>query len=309
MHLSRFLKIFLSAFLLVITPLGATAQDAYERYINQYHAMAVDQMRRHGIPASITLAQGLLESGAGQSRLAREANNHFGIKADSRWTGRYLVMADDRPDDRFRVYRNVAESYEDHSLFLCSSRRYAGLFSLSPTDYRGWARGLKAAGYATNPRYAESLISIIERYSLHRYDVGGKAFIHSARPTERTEAVSSSASSRQLYKCNGAIYTIALPGDTWRSLSKWSGVSRRRLRRYNEMPKGVEPTAGDIIYFEKKRSKAARALRHHVHTVQTGESLHTIAQRYGIRLKTLQRLNGLDDTTAITVGQRLIIRR
>ncbi|MGN1354337.1 MAG: glucosaminidase domain-containing protein [Alloprevotella sp.] len=309
MHLSCIFKIFLSALLFVGTGLNCLAQDAYERYIDRYHTMAVEQMHRHGIPASITLAQGLLESGAGQSRLAREANNHFGIKADSRWTGRYLVMADDRPDDRFRVYRNVAESYEDHSLFLCSSRRYAGLFSLSPTDYRGWARGLKAAGYATNPRYAESLISIIERYSLHRYDVGGKAFIHSARPTERAEAVATSSSSRQLHKCNGSIYTIAMAGDTWRSLSRWSGVSRRKLRRYNEMPKGIEPSAGDIVYFEKKRSKAARTLRHHVHTVQAGESLHSIAQHYGIRLKTLQRLNGLDDTSAIRVGQRLVIRR
>lgn len=302
-------RLLLSTTLLVFTALHSAAQDAYERYIDRYHAMAVDQMRRHGIPASITLAQGLLESGAGQSRLAREANNHFGIKADSRWTGRYLVMADDRPDDRFRVYRSAAESYEDHSLFLCNSRRYAGLFSLSSTDYRGWARGLKAAGYATNPRYAESLISIIERYSLHRYDVGGKTFIRSARPAECAEAVSSSASSRQLYKCNGAIYTIALPGDTWQSLSKWSGVSRRKLRHYNEMPKGIEPSAGEIVYFEKKRSKAARALRHHVHTVRVGESLHTIAQHYGIRLKTLLRLNGLDATSTLKVGQTLIIRR
>ena len=127
-------------------------------------------MKRYGIPASITLAQGLLESAAGQSRLAKEANNHFGIKVSGYWTGPYIVKSDDRPDDKFRVYSSPAESYEDHSKFLRSGKRYASLFDLKKTDYKGWAHGLKRAGYATSPTYAQALINMIDKYNLHTFD-------------------------------------------------------------------------------------------------------------------------------------------
>jgi len=138
-------------------------------YIEQYKAIAIAEMEQYGIPASIKLAQALLESGNGNSTLAREANNHFGIKCTSEWNGGKTYHNDDRHDDCFRVYQRVEDSFRDHSQFLLR-KRYAALFELDKDDYKGWARGLKTAGYATNPRYADLLISLIERYQLHQYD-------------------------------------------------------------------------------------------------------------------------------------------
>ena len=145
--------------------------QAYWTYIDKYKDWAIEQMHQYRIPASITLAQGLLESNAGRSRLATQANNHFGIKVGGTWTGPYIIQSDDRPDDKFRKYKSARESFIDHSQFL-QGKRYQGLFRLSPTDYKGWARGLKAAGYATNPAYAESLIRVIEMYNLQQFDTG-----------------------------------------------------------------------------------------------------------------------------------------
>src|SRR5574344_572697 len=142
---------------------------SYLDYINQYSRLAVYQMKTHGVPASITLAQGLLESGAGTSSLTQKSNNHFGIKCGPGWTGRTTYFTDDAPNECFRVYQDAKDSYEDHSLFL-QKPRYANLFNLDITDYRGWARGLKAAGYATDPSYANRLIAIIEQYQLYKYD-------------------------------------------------------------------------------------------------------------------------------------------
>jgi hypothetical protein len=140
-----------------------------EAYIARYKSIAVSEMNRSGIPASITLAQGLLESGNGNSSLAREANNHFGIKCNSEWKGPTILRDDDRIDDCFRVYKTAEESFKDHTEFL-KRKRYAFLFELDKNDYEGWARGLKQAGYATNPRYPELLISLVERYDLSQYD-------------------------------------------------------------------------------------------------------------------------------------------
>lgn len=157
--------------LLFLLSLPLSAQNAaYRSYINRYAPWAVEQMKEHGIPASITLAQGLLESNAGQSELARKANNHFGIKTGGTWRGPYVLKDDDRRGEKFRKYRSARESYEDHSQFLRTRPRYASLFRLKKTDYEGWARGLKKAGYATNPRYANLLIDLIERYDLAQYD-------------------------------------------------------------------------------------------------------------------------------------------
>jgi flagellum-specific peptidoglycan hydrolase FlgJ len=159
-------------YIMVCLPMlaGPKWNSRYQAYIDQYKDIAIEEMLRYGIPASITLAQGLLESGAGQSTLAVKGNNHFGIKCHNGWTGPTMLKDDDRKDDCFRVYSSPYESYEDHSKFLASSQRYRSLFSLKTTDYKGWARGLKAAGYATNPVYAQSLIDIIERYGLYQYD-------------------------------------------------------------------------------------------------------------------------------------------
>ena len=171
-YTSRLLVIM--AFLMLLLPAHAQRRNSrYNEYIKQYAPIAVEQMKLHKIPASITLAQGLLESGAGQSQLARKSNNHFGIKCHNTWKGRRVYHDDDARGECFRAYRNPRDSYEDHSKFLKSGARYAFLFKLKITDYKGWARGLKKAGYATDPSYANRLITIIEDYELYKYDNEG----------------------------------------------------------------------------------------------------------------------------------------
>ncbi len=287
-------QIFLS-FLLCFA-LFCNAQGHYERYIAQYKDMAIEQMQRYGIPASITLAQGLLESGAGRSELATKANNHFGIKCGGDWRGKYMLKDDDARNEKFRVYRSAAESYEDHSRFLSGRERYASLFKLSITDYKGWAHGLKRAGYATNPRYAHNLIDIIERYNLDRYD---------RKPGKRSAA---EGVKHEVRMCNDNYYIIARRGDTFKSLSKEMGVRARKLRKYNEVGRSYVPEEGDIVYLEKKRKRADRSLRGKVHVVENGESIHKIAQKYGIRMQTLYKKNRLPEDYSAKVGDKLRIR-
>ena len=284
---------FLCFILASIFAITTSAQSAYHNYIETYVDMAVEQMRKYKIPASITLAQGLLESGAGQSTLALKANNHFGIKKGMNWNGPTVKHDDDERNERFRKYKSVRESYEDHSRFLVSGGRYAFLFDLPMDDYKGWAHGLKKAGYATNPRYAQSLISIIERYQLYRYD---------------TENGNADMWRYTIRKCNKRYYIIAQEGDTYESLAKTFGVSKRKLRKYNEVPKRHQPKAGDIIYLQKKRKKADKSLKGHTHIVNPGESLHQISQMYGVRVKTLYDINELTEDYSPSVGDALRIR-
>lgn len=289
---------------------GFAQTDAYHNYIEKYKTLAVEQMYKYGIPASITLSQGLLESGAGKSLLALKANNHFGIKAGITWTGPVILKDDDAVGEKFRVYRNVFESYEDHSLFLTRNRRYSSLFTLERDDYKGWANGLKSAGYATNPRYASLLIGLIERYELHRFDhfskreasdfVSDKPSIINAQPNKNEE--------RRVYRCNKTYYVVPLSGDTYASISRWSGVSERRLRKYNEVPHHASLQNGDIVFLEKKRKKAARSLKHTIYIVKSGDSVHGIAQHYGMRVETIYKLNDLALGASIQVGQKLKIR-
>ena len=189
-----------------------TKSAAFQEYINKYKAIAVEQMELHGIPASITLAQGLLESGAGSSELAKKSNNHFGIKCGSNWFGPTHTHFDDGRNECFRAYDNVRASYEDHSQFL-KKERYARLFRLSILDYKGWARGLKACGYATSPTYATKLIEIIELYKLYQYDT--------AKHFDKFQAQQvKGGDSRQIYAFNKNYYLKARRGDTFRSLAK-----------------------------------------------------------------------------------------
>ncbi len=294
--------------LLMVGSSHAQSNNAYESYIRQYRHMAIEQMYKYGVPASITLAQGLLESRAGQSELATRANNHFGIKVGGTWTGPYILRDDDARNEKFRVYRNAAESYEDHSRFLARGQRYASLFSLERDDYRGWARGLKQAGYATNPRYADLLISLIERYDLQRYDKMSREGLADHVSNERAADRNTLSNDRRVYRCNDAYYVVAHSGDTYATIARWAGISERRLRKYNEVPKKASLEQGDIVYLQKKRSKAARQLRKHYHTVGVGESLHSISQRYGMRLQTLTKVNHLQPDHTLQVGERLRIR-
>ncbi|MBE6255007.1 MAG: LysM peptidoglycan-binding domain-containing protein [Prevotella sp.] len=300
---------FLTFCMAVIGLFAQSGQTAQWRYIENYKDMAVDQMQRHKIPASITLAQGLCESGAGQSRLVREAHNHFGIKVGMNWTGPYIVMSDDRPDDRFRKYRTDDESYEDHSKFLVNSPRYRSLFNLKITDYKGWAHGLKKAGYATNPRYAEMLIGVIERYNLQQFDSYTQGRHHARSKNRQAAEVESDFFARHIvYKINRNYMIIAVKGDTWETVSRETGVSVRKLLKYNERPKNSPLNMGDIVYLQKKRSKADKAFKGVPHVVQPGESLYDIAQRYAIRLKSIYTLNALSLDYTPQVGDLIWLR-
>ncbi len=281
--------------------------QAYWTYIDKYKDWAIEQMRDYRIPASITLAQGLLESNAGRSRLATQANNHFGIKVGGSWTGPYIVQSDDRPNDRFRKYKNARESYIDHSKFL-QGKRYQGLFRLSITDYKGWARGLKAAGYATNPAYAEALIRTIEMYNLHQFDKG-KLRSKSSAATAQPVIVDDFFQRHIIYHNNKNDFIVIEVGDDMATISKKTGLSLRKLYKYNDLPRDYAPTAGDIIYLKKKRKCASREFRKNpIHIVEENQSLFDIAQLYGIRLESLCELNEWDEPHAVQVGEILRIR-
>jgi hypothetical protein len=275
--------------------------SAYEDYINRYKDIAIEQMMKHHIPASITLAQGLLESGAGKSLLTVSSNNHFGIKCHE-WSGRRFYKEDDTKNDCFRVYDNAKESFEDHSRFL-QRPRYKSLFSLKTTDYKGWARGLKACGYATNPQYADKLIGLIELYGLNEYDYAKKydKFIasHSGANTSGHYA------DHRIYYRNRNYYLVANGGETFKSLSEEVGVNSSKLAKYNERDKDDVLSKGDIVYMEKKHSKAEKMYRNQPHVVEANESLYDIAQLYGIRLKNLYRMNKLPYDYMPRPGDRL----
>ncbi|MBR1917238.1 MAG: glucosaminidase domain-containing protein [Bacteroidaceae bacterium] len=292
---------------------SAMAQSAkYQAYISKYRDIAISQMREHNIPASITMAQGLLESGAGTSLLAVKGHNHFGIKAHHDWTGPVMLRDDDAPNEKFRVYAHDEQSYEDHSLFLRRGRRYASLFTLPVTDYKGWAYGLKAAGYATSPTYAAKLIQIIEDYNLTELDQAALGKKHHARPvqTVTTPAVPQALSHGQhnISYNNRNYYIVARVGDTFESLAKEYGVSARKLRRNNEVDKHHQLKAGDIVYFEKKQKRADKIYKKKYHVLQAGESLYGISQKYGMRLKTLYSINKLEPGYAPKVGDRIRLR-
>ena len=293
---------------LAVCPLmGEGLSRQYLDYIERYKDMAVDQMLRYKIPASITLAQGLLESGAGTSVLARKANNHFGIKCGGVWKGPYILQDDDARNEKFRKYRSVEESYEDHSRFL-KQARYASLFKLSMKDYKGWARGLKRCGYATNPRYASLLIDLIERYGLDKFDKYKSSKLHYDYNSIDMQLNNETLPSHLVYRNNDNYYVIARSGDTFDLLAEETGVSARDIRRFNELPKGYQIQAGDVLYLERKRKKAAKKYKDVPHVVQAGESMYTIAQRYGIRLESLYDMNNLPDDYAVQVNDRLRVR-
>ena len=229
-------------------------------------------MNKYGIPASITLAQGLLESGAGKSELARKSNNHFGIKADNSWKGRSVSSMDNGRMCKFRKYDKVGESYEDHSRFLVDRQRYAFLFKLRRTDYKGWAKGLKQAGYAEDSKYPQKLIGLIERYNLQRFDSFG-----------------TTGGGRVVKVTNGVPYIVVEVGDRMGILADELGISVRKLRKYNDIHDKREPLPGEILYIKKKKGKAAKGSE--FHTTSHGESLYTISQLYGVRLMQLYKLN------------------
>lgn len=304
-----------SLLLLFLLPIMASKADSRKNFVHKYKHIAIREMERTGIPASITLAQGILESGCGESELALNANNHFGIKCHSEWEGPTYTMDDDEEDECFRKYKTPEQSWIDHSDFLTSRPRYAGLFSLKSTDYRAWAKGLKAAGYATNPKYAELLIKIIEEEELYKFDrlikhpdnrvpsISAEEFAESVSTQSRPGNVS--YRNREEMK-NGIICIEAIPGDTFEKIAGYYGIKLKKLLQYNEL-QTPELKPGQMVYLKKKKTKAARG--YEFHRVKPGDNLYDISQQYGVRLKNIIRFNYLTEDSPLTEGEKIFLRK
>ena len=327
---------------LLLLPIALTAQKiTVEEYIETYKDIAMKEMREHKIPASITLAQGIIESGAGNSALAREAKNHFGIKCHKGWTGKTYTMDDDEKDECFRKYKNAEDSYRDHSDFLTGRSRYADLFKLDIMDYEGWARGLKAAGYATSPTYATALINRIKLNKLYLYDQLAMGMITEKElkkrmnddkevpaakpssavavpptelelaftPTDRSlyELVDMTADKRFIYENNHVRFVYAKEGETPESISKEFGIKQKKLCKYNLISRPDEMVfhQGDIIYLEKLRKRNWKAKKH---IVAEGETVRDIALRYAVRPEKIIKRNKLEEGVALQPGQKIKLR-
>lgn len=272
-----------------------------EDYIAKFKDDAIKEMYLHKVPACITLAQGMLESGNGNSDLCKKANNHFGIKCHKEWGGDTYTMDDDERNECFRKYNSALESYSDHSLFLFSRSRYASLFELPITDYKGWCNGLKAAGYATDPKYPERLISIIERYKLHEYNV-----IEST-PKKRFpihEEEKPKLEIRQVYRFNRIQFIIAKENDSFYKIALDFNLELDDLLDYNDLTKNDKLQYGQKIYIVRKRRRALESY----HVVQKNETLKSVSQLHGIRMSSLTKKNKLKPTDTLKVGEVLYLR-
>ena len=319
---------------LLLTAMWTTAHSQSSsdilNYINQYKQIALDQERQFGIPASITLAQGILESGAGRSGLTRNSNNHFGIKAMGGWNGAVYHAWDDEPQkSRFRVYSNAAESFRDHSLFLKNNGRYRSLFSKSVYDYRGWAIGLQKAGYATAKNYASALIGFIDSYRLYAINGGvklraGKTVIithttgKNKQPTfdascqqdedelsEEEETVNN-AIRRWVVDINDVRCTVFYPGMTLSSIAMKYDISKEDLLEFNEIASESKLQEGDIVYLDKKKKKYTGA--QDFYRTKAGDTLYGISQQFGIRLANLAKMNDKDIFSNLKEGEKIKLK-
>ena len=296
--------------------LAAGDDTPQERYVKKYADMAVQEMIRSGVPASITLAQGMLESGNGQSRLATEGNNHFGIKCHKGWEGKTMYHDDDAKGECFRVYKSVAESYKDHSDFLRYRDRYKFLFDLERTDYKGWAYGLKKAGYATDPGYPAKLIKYIEDYNLARYDVLQKAEeVEVPLPPHRIEApVVAMANeefhfplTRELYSINGVPFVYALEGETYKSIAKYYHLFHKEILRFNDLKRDQALLPGTVVYLSYKKNHSPAGLDKYI-VAEDGEDFHAICQRFALKEKAVLKLNGLKRAPQLHEGDEIKLR-
>lgn len=307
-----------------------------EIYIEQFATLAVEEMYRSGVPASITLAQGLLESRYGLSELAVKGNNHFGIKCHNNWNGKKIYYDDDAKGECFRKYHSPEQSYRDHSDFLRYRDRYKFLFDYNTTDYKSWANGLKKAGYATDPSYASKLIRIIEDYRLYEYDDKPASFAKSDRksrkeskrvtvkvpevlppsPTEieQTEALTEAqrqdfhfSISREVYKRNGVPFVKAMEGESYASIASANNLFLREILKYNDLAAEAQIVPGTEVYLRPKKGQAVKGLDKHV--VEEGETMRSIAQRYGVRLKNLYKINEMADGSIIREGDIIKLRK
>ncbi|WP_294280576.1 glucosaminidase domain-containing protein [uncultured Chryseobacterium sp.] len=336
--------------LLVLSKFSAQTWATEDQYIQKFAKYAVEEMEKYKIPASITLAQGLLETGGGQSRLALEGKNHFGIKCKEDWTGKTMKHTDDAPNECFRVYEDPRQSYEDHSIFLSTRKYYANLFNLDMKDYRAWAYGLKKAGYATNPRYASILINKIEKYRLYEFDntssnevwyavlkmypnlKDDRAFMAQLEPEKYTKKAKDPVTIKVPYQQtsyaqqqkrvekiktraetlnsilikshpNEGLKYIIIPEDTnVKYIAEKFKISESRLMKWNELESDVLKK-NDIVFLESKNSAGNTA----TYKAASGEDMHDIAQKFGIRLSKLYAKNRMDEGQQPSAGQLIYL--
>lgn len=288
----------------------------HEEYIETYYRLAVEEMERAGIPASITLAQGILESGSGNSDLAKIAKNHFGIKCHKDWEGEGYIMDDDTEDECFRVYETADESFRDHSDFIRGRPWYKSLFDLEITDYTGWAKGLKKAGYATNPKYAELLISLIERHELQQYDLMSSSewlpVVDDGQEEKEWESTPDFYANRipdnyhgEVIEVNGKRAVIALEDQTALAIALEQGINLGDLYGFNDLPMDAEILPGSYVFLQQKKRKGPVKL----YVAQKGESMHDISQKFGIRLNKLYDRNNMSGTEQPKPGETLYLKK
>ncbi|OSZ76835.1 hypothetical protein CAP36_10390 [Chitinophagaceae bacterium IBVUCB2] len=318
---------FILVFVLASSACFGQKADVVLNYIETYKELAITEMQRTGVPAAITLAQGIHESGAGSSKLVLASNNHFGIKCKSNWEGESVKHDDDEKKECFRKYPLAEHSYRDHSDFLKNGKRYAFLFELQPTDYVGWANGLKQAGYATNPKYPQVLIKLIESYNLQDYtmialgkpvpknedivhvsaykDVEGSASKEIGYPIEKEVAVAKENYPEGEFKINDTKVIYAKKGTSFLAIAKQYDVDLSKIFDFNEMERTETLPEDQLIYIQRKRKTG----KDEFHTVLPGETLHSIAQKQAIRLETLRELNWLKLDEKPAPGVQLSLRK
>lgn len=314
------MKRLLLVLMTVLLSIGAAKNPKLD-YIDKYSDLAIKEMKRTGVPASITLAQGILESNAGQSVLATKGNNHFGIKCHNDWRGKTMKMDDNAPKECFRVYPNAEASFRDHSDFLRSRDRYKSLFELKQTDYKGWARGLKKAGYATDPGYAEKLITLIEDYELYRFDKGVKVSVKppleieepkvvqlEPRPGMKYQESVTFSTARKVYSQNGVPFVYAEVGETYASIAASNGLFLKELLKFNDYEQEVALEPGTMVYLARKKAQGPAGVNKYV-VEKDGETLRDIAQRFGIRYAALQKLNIVLYGKTLEEGDTVILRK
>ena len=294
-----------------------------QKYISKYAQAAVSEMHRSGVPASITLAQGILESRSGLSALAAEGNNHFGIKCHRDWKGKTMKVDDDRKGECFRVYDSASESFRDHSDFLRYQDRYRSLFSLDPKDYKGWANGLKAAGYATDKAYAGKLIKIIEDYELYKFDDGVAIEIETPDELEQVHQVKFDHNPlstkykeyhkvslrRPVYEKNGVMFVLAREGETYQMIAADYELFGKEILRFNDLPKKSTsvPQTGEVVYIQQKKKKAAKGIEKYI-VGSDPESLRDICQRFAVRMDAVVKLNRLSKDYKPEEGDTILLR-
>jgi LysM repeat protein len=291
-----FLRKYFVFFRLLLMCGFANAQKmSTHQYITDFKYAAMQEMKVYGIPASVTLAQGILESASGNSELASECNNHFGIKCRKNWTGNFCLADDDAPDECFRGYSNAMESYRDHSLFLKGSSRYDFLFGLPATDYKAWAHGLRQAGYATNPAYGNIIIGVVERYRLSMYDsmtVLGEDYL-----TPDTAA-------GRLIQLHGLPALIASKNQKPEDIARLYDMGVWQIYKYNDLKSGESLQPGEIVYLKPKRRKGGDEF----HFVKQGESLRDISQQHAVKLKHLEKFNQIPASQPLRPGEIIFLR-